>query len=169
MATLTTTLRKRITGRILRSLAVFGSVEMLTMCCNVARTKLIALWVGTAGVGLMGLFSTALEMLSQLTQLSLRTVTVRDIAAADSLRRTAISKSVALYGLLLAAGGAAVTALLAPLLSALTFGNLGYTWAFAALALAVAATTYTSAQSAILQGHSLLRRIAIASAIGVPV
>lgn len=169
MATLINTLRKRITGRILRSLAVFGSVEVLTMCCNVVRTKLIALWVGTAGVGLMGLFSTALDMIAQLTQLSLRTVTVRDIAAAGaSGRRHAISRSVALYGTLLAVAGAALTALLAPALSALTFGNLGYTWAFAALAIAVAANTFTATQSAILQGHGHLRRIALASIIGVP-
>lgn len=169
MATLTSSLRKRITGRILRSLAVFGSVEMLTMCCNVVRTKLIALWVGTAGVGLIGLFSTALDMIVQFTQLSLRTVTVRDIAAAPTAeRRRSITRSVALYGAVLTVAGAALTALIAPLLSALTFGNLGYTWAFAALAVAVAASTYTSTQSAILQGHNMLRRIAVASAVGVP-
>lgn len=169
MASLTTSLRKRVTGRILKSLAVFGSVELMSMACNVIRTKLIALWVGAAGVGLMGLFSTALDMLSQLTQLSLRTVTVREIAAAPSdEKRRSLSRSVALYGALMAAVGMAVTVLLAPLLSYLTFDSLGYTWTFAAIAIAVAANAYVSVESSILQGHNMLKRIAAASFIGVP-
>lgn len=71
-----------LTRKVLAAMGVFGSVELLSMLCAVVRTKLVALWIGAAGIGLIGLYSTAIELLSAISQLSLRTTAVRDISAA---------------------------------------------------------------------------------------
>lgn len=169
MATPLTLLHKRLTRRILKALTVFGSVEALSMLCNVVRTKAMALWVGTTGIGLMGLFVSALDMLCTITQIAIGNVTVRAIASATSEEKGKISAAVLTYGLLLGGAGIAFTALIAPMLSIFTFGNTGFTWAFAALGLAVGFRAYSTTSSAILQGHNMLSRIASASFISVPI
>lgn len=159
---------RSLTRRIVKALSVFGSVEALSMLCNVVRTKLLALWTGTAGVGVMGLLSSALEMLTAFTQLALGNVTVRYMASAEGHKRESIRVAVVGYGLLLACCGGAVTVLLSPLLSILTFGSLTNTWAFAWLAVAIAVNALSATQSAVLQANGMLGRIAWASMIGVP-
>ena len=68
-------------------MGMFGSVEFLTMACGVVRTKLVAIFIGTVGVGLIGLYANAIELLSTLAQVGLRTTAVRDIASANPATR----------------------------------------------------------------------------------
>lgn len=75
------------TSKVLKALGVFGSVQVVTILCSVIRTKLVALWIGPAGVGLITLYNSTVDLISNTTQLNLRQSAVRDISTeADKAR-----------------------------------------------------------------------------------
>lgn len=154
-----------LTRKVLSAMGVFGTVEILSMLCAVVRTKLVALWVGAAGIGLIGLYSTAIELLSALSQLSLRTTAVRDISATPPSLREKMIAVVAHYGNRLALAGVLLTILCSPLLSMATFGDTDHILPFILISLAVGCNTIVAARSAIMQGRRQLTAIAKASSI----
>ena len=68
---------------VIRAMGLFGSLQMLNILCGVIRIKIIALLLGTVGVGLFAIFNSALTMISAVTQLGLRESAVRTIASAS--------------------------------------------------------------------------------------
>lgn len=154
-----------LTRKVLAAMGVFGSVELLSMLCAVVRTKLVAIWIGAAGIGLIGLYSTAIELLSAISQLSLRTTAVRDISAAPHSLKEKTIAVVSHYGNRLALAGVILTIILSPLLSLATFGDTAHILPFIILGLAVGCNTVVATRSAILQGRRQLMTIAKASAI----
>lgn len=150
-----------LTQRIIKALGVFTGVQSAGMFCSVIRAKLIALWIGPAGVGLNALLTNALEVLSQLSQAGIRVSAVRSIAAEpDSEARAGIVAALLRWSVWLGCGGAILTILLSPWLSLLTFGSYNYSWMFLLLALAVMASSITAGRSAALQGTGELKRLA---------
>ena len=73
---------KGLSARVLKAMSVFGGVQMSTILCGIVKVKLIAMWLGPAGVGLFGIFNGAVDMVSSISQLGVRSSAVRDIAAA---------------------------------------------------------------------------------------
>lgn len=144
-------------------MGLLGSVEFLSMACGVVRTKLIAIFIGTAGVGLLGLYSNAMELLSTLVQLGLRTTAVRDLSSAPAGSKLGLLAIIRRYNALLAVAGVLLTLLLAPLLSFITFGDTSRTWAFLALSIMVGASTIVAGRGAELQAERRLRALARAS------
>lgn len=161
--------RHALTRKIFGAMGLFGSVEMLTMLCSVIRTKLMAVWGGAVGVGLLGLYGVALEMLSTLAEMGLRVSSVRDIARTSGAEADALSRMVRRIGLLLGCVGALATAVFSPLLSLVAFGDASHCWAFIAIGAGVFFSVVRASELAILQGRGLLRRIAVASLVGMPV
>lgn len=157
------TVTRNLNSRVLRALGVFGSLEVVTILCSVIRTKLVALWLGTTGVGIISLYNSTLEMLKALSQFNLRQSATREIAAAASDDRPCEVRATVSLGNYIGLITAILTAALSPLLSRLTFGSADYTWGFAALSATMFAASASSARSAVLQGLGELRRLARAS------
>lgn len=150
-----------LTRRIIKAMGVFAGVQSAGMLCSVIRAKLIALWIGPAGVGLNALLTNSLELLGQLTQAGIRVSAVRSIAAApEGEKQAAIIGSLLRWSIWLGCGGAVLTLLLAPLLSMVTFGSMSGSWMFVLLALAVLASAISAGRSAALQGTGALKRLA---------
>lgn len=155
-------------GTVMRAMGLFGGLQMFTILCGVVRVKCVALLLGTAGVGLLSIFNSALTLLSTATQLGLRTSAVREIAThRDSRLRWHMVTTVRFWGWALAALGASVTLVTAPLFSYYTFGNLADTGSFALLAIAVALMSATMAEQAVMQGTERLKALAKSSVWGV--
>ena len=57
---------------VLKAMGLFGGLQVLGIVSSIVRSKLVALWIGPAGVGLFGLYNAALDMLASATQLNLR-------------------------------------------------------------------------------------------------
>ncbi len=158
-----------LTQRILKTMTLFGSVEAVTMLCSVVRNKIMALWVGAIGVGLLGLYAVALEMLSTLAQMGLRMSAVKSISASTSEKE--VSEKVVMVrriGFVLGVCGALLTMIFAPFLSYMSFGDYSHGWQFVALSIGVFFTTIVASESAVLQGRNQLSRIAKASAYSAP-
>lgn len=153
--------------KILKVMGVFSGVQAVSIVCSVVRAKLIAIWIGPAGVGIFAVLNSALDMISSSTQLNLRQTAVRDISAAAPGRLQKAVAAVRWWSSRLGLVGAAAMAGASPLLSIASFGHAGMWWAFAALAIAAYAMALTSGEQAIMQGTGHLADIAKSTVRGV--
>ena len=149
-----------VSERVLKVMSIFGSVQVVTILCSIVRVKLVALWIGPAGIGLYGIFNSALEMINNTCQLGLRSSAVRDLAAADERGLPRVVLTVRRLGWLLGLCGAVLTVALAVPLSLYAFGDRGHAWCFAVLAVTVLLASVTASESAIFQGLKRFRRLA---------
>lgn len=158
----------KLSRMVLKAMGIFGGVQMLTILCGIVRTKLIAVWIGAAGVGLFSIYNGAIELIGSLTQFGLRNSSVRDISAnRDSSRLGVIVKAVRRLGWVFGLLGAVVMLGAAPFLSRETFGDDGHTWYFAVLAVSVFLASLTAGEMAVMQGLERLKALAKASLWGV--
>lgn len=155
-------------GQILGSSALIGASSLLEICFRIVRTKAMAVLLGPAGIGLLGLYASIAELAQTFAGLGLNSSGVREIARAvgtgesDDLARTA--RVLRLSSVLAGALGAALLALLAGPVAGLTFGDRGLAGFVALLSLAVLLRLSAAGQQAVLQGT---RRIADLARIAV--
>jgi antigen flippase len=155
-------------GQILKSSAIIGGSSVVSIGIGIVRTKAMALFLGPAGVGLMGLYSSILNLVQSIANMGINTSGVRQIAEAAGsgeagrigrttvvLRRTAIA-----IGLL----GALLLVILSRPISRLTFGSEQHAGAVAMLSLAVFFLSVSGGQAALIQG---MRRISDLARMGV--
>ncbi|MDE6301804.1 MAG: oligosaccharide flippase family protein [Muribaculaceae bacterium] len=161
------TRRPSLGARVVKAIGVFSSVEFIKLLCAVIRTKLVAVLIGAAGVGVISLYNSTLELLRSVVMLNLGQSAVREVSAAGDLHRAAVAREVGRTALWLGLFAALVTACLSPLLSILAFGSTTHIWAFCLLSLSLLAGAVTDARSAVLQSFGELRALARATLAGV--
>ncbi len=155
------------TRRVLRALSLFTGVQAVGIVVSVIRTKLVALWVGQTGIGLLSLYARAVEILTTSTQFDIRNSSVRDISSAEnSEKKNRTAALVRRLGLILGIGGAVLTVILSPVLSTVTFGDSSHTTAFIALAVILPLSASTAVESALMQGYDRLRNLARSTLYG---
>jgi len=156
--------------QIMKATSIFGGVQVFNILISIIRSKAIAVLLGPAGMGIVGLLTSTTGLVSSLTNFGLGTSAVKDIAEAHGAGDEArIAKTAAVFkklvwitGLL----GALVTLFLSSLLSELTFGNRDYTWSFVFLSVTLLLGQLTSGQNVILQGSRKLKYLASANMAG---
>jgi O-antigen/teichoic acid export membrane protein len=155
---------------IMKATSLFGGVQVLNILITIVRSKIVAVLLGPAGMGIMGLLNSTTGLVQSLTNFGLGTSAVRDISAAnESNDFNRISKITIVFrrlvwitGLL----GTLSTFLLAPWLSELSFGNKEYTIAFRWLATSLLLNQLATGQNVILQGTRQLKYLAKANLLG---
>lgn len=150
-------------------MAMFSGVQVATLLCGVLRSKFVALWIGAVGIGLFGIYNSALDMLATLCMLGIGGAAVRDIAAANTPAHTAKVVCIVMrWGRALSLLGGVLTVALSPWLNSLSFdGSSDNWWGFALLGIAVTASGMNSTYQAILQGRRQLKPLARASLWGI--
>lgn len=157
-----------ISRTVLKAMSIFGGMQVFTILCGIVRTKLVAIWLGTSGVGLFAIYTSALTLVSSLTQLNLRTSAVRTIASHEDPRTLPVTVAVVRrLGLWLGVAGVAVMLLSAPVFSLRTFGTYGVSSMFMLLAPAVFLMALTMTDQVVLQGLGRLRPLAMSNLRGV--
>lgn len=155
--------------RILKATSVLGATQVLTILSGVARTKVAALVLGPSGIGMIGLFSSSLEIFKAAGGLGLPYSSIREIsrtnASGDSLSTERTISILKRWLLLTAVAGSLAMIVLSPYLSRKTFGTDDYTFSFVFLSLAVFFSTLAAGGSSILQGLGRLNLLAKAGAI----
>jgi O-antigen/teichoic acid export membrane protein len=145
---------------ILKSSALIGGSQVATIAVGVLRTKAMAVMLGPAGFGLMGLYGSIIDLVLSVASFGIGGSGVRQIAESvasgntDRIARTVIvlRRTAIALGIL----GLIVTVAFARPLSGLTFGNEDYAGAVAILSLAVFFRAVAAGQGALIQG---MRRI----------
>ncbi|NTV05221.1 MAG: O-antigen translocase [Chlorobiaceae bacterium] len=156
--------------QIVKATSLFGGVQVFQIIISIVRAKIIAVLLGPAGMGISGLLTATTSLIAGLTGLGLGTSAIKNISAADaSGDESRISTIVAVFrklvwitGLL----GAAVTLLLSPWLSEITFGNKNYTLAFVWLSVTLLFNQLSIGQSVLLQAMRKIQFLAKASMAG---
>jgi PST family polysaccharide transporter len=155
-------------GQILKSSALISFSSAATLAIGIVRTKALAVWLGPAGFGLMGMYSSIADLAQCIASMGINSSGVRQIAEASGvadteriaraaivLRRTAI-----LVGVL----GTVLLIACSRQVSTLTFGNDQHAIAVMLLSATVFFNCLSGGQAALIQG---MRRISDLVKMGV--
>jgi O-antigen/teichoic acid export membrane protein len=146
--------------QILRSTSIIGGASVINILISLLRTKVAAVLLGPAGIGLIGLFQNLLATASSVTALGFGTVGTRQIAEAsgraDSDAVAAARRALFWGTLILALLGVVLVWLLRAQLAVRLLGDAQRAADVGWLALGVGLTVAGGAQGALLNG---LRRI----------
>lgn len=163
-------------SEILKSSSIIGGAQVINMLIGLVRTKLIAIFIGPEGIGLIAIYQAIIGIASSISGLGIQTSGVRDIAKLHSQgNNLEISNVVHTLRRVCWISGIAGTLLVAVLSSTLSwqsFESYEHTNAFIGLAIIVFLTNITGGQTAIIQGTrrmSELAQLSILSAIGTTI
>ena len=142
-----------------KSTAIFGGAQVITIIIKVLLSKIVALWVGTHGMGVLGLYNTSIGLISNVTNLGLQSSAVRDIADANDNIKELSRRIKALERWVLVSGcvGSLLVIILSPFLSKIYFGTTDYIIPFMGLSVVVLFNGLAQQKSAILQGTRKIR------------
>jgi PST family polysaccharide transporter len=146
--------------QILRSSSIMGGAQAINYLVGLLRVKVVAVLLGPAGVGVIGLYGSATSLLGTVTSLGLGSSAVRAIARAQGQDDPlAVARTIRMLRRLVWATGVlgwlASIALALPL-SRLMFQSTDHAWALAVLGGTLLLSAISGGQTALLQG---LRRI----------
>lgn len=156
---------------IFKATSLFGGVQVYQILIQIIKSKFVAVLLGPAGVGIMGLYQSGLQLVQQITSMGLANSAVRDVSEANGSNDTqriaktvtVVRKLVWITGLL----GLIIVACCSPLLSKLSFGNYDYTIPFIILSITLLIDQLSAGQRVVLQGMRRLKDLAKCTAFGV--
>lgn len=159
---------KGLTGKVLKVISLFTGMEGVGILCGILKGKLVAMWLGAAGVGLFGILNSTADTMAILTGLGLRQSGVRELALKSGNReglRKAVSR---LRGWTLLAGivGSLLMGAFSPLLSIFFFEESSHWWEFVLVGVALLLNSVVGGEQAILQATERFKSIARAGAEG---
>ncbi len=157
-------------SNIFKTTFLFGFVQVFNIIVKVGLNKVVALLLGPNGMGVIGLYNTAINTIKTGAGLGVNQSAVRDISEANACNdHSRFSKIISLANIVIILTsllGIVVTIALSPVLSKWQFGNHQYTVAFIWLSIVVGLNIMTEGQLAILKGMRQLRALAKASIWG---
>lgn len=152
-------------SHVLKFTGLFGGVQGLNVLIGLVRNKFVALLLGPGGMGLVSLFNTTVQLISQATHLGISFSAVRHISEyydAENTEKVAhYVKVVRGWCLLTALVGMLVCVVLGPFLSSATFSWGDHTLHFVLLAPAIGMIAITGGETAILKGQRKLGALAL--------
>lgn len=162
-----------LSRRVLKVMSIFSGVQIINILCSIARAKLVAVWLGPAGIGLFGIYNSVLETASSISQLGTGTGMVRAVARAPRRLLPQLVAASRRWGMALGLTAAIAMMCLSPWLSRITFGDESHILPFVILSAGVLLITISNTESALFQGlrlySPLARRNVAASLVGLAV
>ena len=140
--------------QIFKATGIFGGVQVFNILISIIKSKVIAILLGPAGIGLYGMLNSTLDVLKSATGLGINMSGVKEVseaAATDDLSQIAqIIKTLRRWMLFTGSFGCIITFALASYLSRWTFGVESYTWAFPWLSVVLFFYALSEGQKAVL-------------------
>ena len=156
--------------QIFKSTSLVGGAQIIRLAIGAVQVKALAMLLGPAGVGIAGLYTSAIALIGTISGMGIGSSGVRQIAEAaasededriartvDTLRITSLASG--LVGMLVG------IALCVPLSQA-TFGSRDYAFGIAIVAVSLLFTAVSAGQMALLQGLRRLRDLAKCNVYG---
>jgi O-antigen/teichoic acid export membrane protein len=157
-------------SHIIKTTSLFGGVQFLTIIISIIRTKLIAIFIGPAGMGIITLLNSAINVLSGISGLGIETSGIKHIASnyknndlSSVAKIAAIVKKLAVFTGIL---GCLLTIFLSTWLSQLTFGNSNHSFSFIFISVTLLFKQLMVGELVILQGLRRMRLLAKANFYG---
>ncbi|OOG69874.1 oligosaccharide flippase family protein [Flavobacterium sp. A45] len=156
--------------QIVKATSIFGGMQFLNIIISIVRTKLIAIFIGPAGMGIVSLLNSALNMVSGITGLGIETSAIKHISeqynSADLNSASPIIAIVKKIAFVTGIFGTLIVALFSSWLSKLTFGNSNYTYFFVYLSITLLFKQLSVGQIVVFQGFRKLKILAKANFYG---
>ena len=156
--------------QILKSTSLFGGVKVIQILATIIRGKIVAVFLGTTGMGISSLLLSSTAMLQAISGLGLSFSAVREISQANETGDTnKLNRTITIFLKLLlfsSVSGALLLVVISPLLSRFTFGTSDYIWEFVWLSTVVFMNTLSAGYQALMQGTRRLNDIAKTSVAG---
>lgn len=152
---------------ILKTSAISGAARIVTILASFLRAKLVAIYAGPAGMGILGLYTSSLGVVSSVASLGIDASGVRQIAANAKDPEQISRTTLALRRLCWVTGAlaAVICVTCAGWISEMTFGDRSHEMEIMMLAAAVFMGQVSLGQSALLRGLRQIRQIAIQSVV----
>ncbi len=146
--------------RILKSSSIIGGASTINILVGILRTKVLALLVGTEGLGLVSLYTSLMGAATVVASLGIGTVGTRQVAEAaakDDAHALAVTRRAMFWGmLLLAVAGGGLVWTIRGILAEQVLGSSKDSGVVGWLALGVVFSVAGASQGALIQG---MRRI----------
>lgn len=156
--------------QILKSSVLIGGASVIAALIGAVRGKATALILGPAGFGLMGVFSSIIDVAASVAGFGVGWSGVREIASknrdADKGDRAAAISLVKRLSIVLGIVGAFFVVVLASPISEFAFESAAYAGGVALLSLAVMFRVMTGGYGAVLQGLRKIPELALSNVIG---
>ncbi|MBX5156365.1 MULTISPECIES: O-antigen translocase [unclassified Rhizobium] len=142
--------------QILKSTMLMGGASLVNVALSIIRNKAMAVLLGPEGIGLMGLYSSIVDIAQSIAGLGVGGSGVRQVAEAagtgDAARIAQSATVLRRISVVLALLGALLLAALAYPVSGFTFGDYQHVGGIVLLSLAVFFRLVSAGQSALIQG-----------------
>lgn len=162
---------KDVYGHVLKYTGIFGGVQGLNIAMGLVRNKIVALLLGPGGMGMVALFNSVVNFMSQATSLGVSFSAVRNIAEMsspdDAPKRERFIKVTRAWSLVAALIGVLACLALGSTLSWYASSSAEYSTDFMLLAPVVGMMAVTGGETAILKGERRLRDLALIQLISV--
>jgi len=144
--------------QIFRSSAIIGGASLINMVIGIVKVKVLAVLLGPAGIGLMGLYQNIMGMASKLAGCGMDSSGVRQLAAYvdDAETLYVVRRALWLGNLILGVAGMAILWLLREPVAQWVFGDSAHASEVGWLGIGLLLTLMAGSQTALLQG---LRRV----------
>jgi PST family polysaccharide transporter len=157
-------------NQIIKSTTIFGGSQIFIILIGIIRTKIVAILLGAAGIGIIGIYQSVIDMMRSVYSLGMDTAGVKEIAEADSkddritlyktiTRLNKWFKGAALLGLV-------SCAILSYPISIWVFEDKGYTLPIALLSICIFLAILSTGKSVILQGMRKIPEMAKSAMLG---
>lgn len=157
-------------GNIFKTTFLFGFVQVFKAVISIVKNKIAAVLIGPEGMGLMGIFTSTMDLIRTGAGLGVNQSAVRDVAEAyGSQQRSRYSKIIVVTNrvvLVTGALGCVITLILSKYLSQWTIGDTAHTVSYCVLAFAIAFNIINEGKTALLKGTRRLRHLAYSGMIG---
>ncbi|QLC65612.1 oligosaccharide flippase family protein [Flavobacterium sp. LPB0248] len=156
--------------QILKATSILGSVQFLTILFSVIRTKIIAVFIGPSGMGIIALLNSTLNLIGGVTGLGIETSAIKSISENykdDNIKSVSkIAEIVKKIMFFAGIFGAFLTIVFSKWISILSFGNDDQMYALIFLSITLIFKQLTSSQMVVLQGLRKLKLLAKANLYG---
>ena len=151
-------------GNILKSTSIIGGSQMVNYGIGLFRTKAVAVLLGPAGIGLIGIYNSILGVASTMSELGLRNSGVREIASAlgagDREHVAQVTLAIRRLAILLGVLAAVLLALASPFISRMVFENTLHAVPIALLSVILIFKGINHSQNATIQGNRRIKDLA---------
>jgi len=156
--------------QIFKATSILGGVQVLNIIISIIRSKIVAVFLGPSGMGIVSIFTSTIGLLAQITNFGLGTSAVKNITiASEANDHQKLAKTTSVFlKLVWITGmfGFIVALALSPYLSKIAFGSDKYTFAFVLLSVTLLFTQVSAGQNVILQGMRKIQYMAKSNTLG---
>lgn len=147
-----------------KSTSIYGGVQLITILFTIVRTKVIALFIGPSGLGLMSLLNSVVELIKSICGLGLSSSIVREVAVAsgtgqEKMLQKALNRWVLFSSLL----GFFVTTLFSKKISIWAFNSEDYRSSIVLVSGAILFSIIADSFNSYMQGYRKVKYLALAS------